>query len=87
VGAEIAHFSTPLPSNRNHHTAPPGGWFNPRTGNFQSYIETSEAGARQRTFLGSYATAEAAERAYNAAAVDLQGEFAFVNRPAEGAAV
>jgi hypothetical protein len=73
-------------SSTKQHAAPRGSWFNPRTGKFQAYIETSEAGARQRIFLGSYATAEAAERAYREAAADLHGEFAFVNRPAERAA-
>jgi hypothetical protein len=74
-------------SSTSKTAAPRGSWFNPRTGKFQAYIETSEAGARQRIFLGSYTIAEEAERAYREAAADLHGEFAFVNRPAEGAAV
>jgi hypothetical protein len=43
-------------SSTKQHAAPRGSWFNPRTRQFQAYIETSEAGARQRIFLGSFAT-------------------------------
>jgi HNH endonuclease len=47
-------------SSTKQNPAPRGSWFNTRTRKFQAYIETSEAGARQRIFLGSNATAEAA---------------------------
>jgi hypothetical protein len=74
-------------SNRRRSTkqsgAPRGSWRNPRTGKFQAYIEAGGTnGVRgKRIFLGSFSTADAAERAYRDAAEDLHGAFAFVNRP------
>ena len=79
--------ATKAENNRNRHgpprskPGPRGSWQDSR-GNFQVRIETGGAnGERGKSiYLGTYSTAEAAERAYLDAETALHGAFAFSAR-------
>jgi len=63
---------------------PRGSWQD-RRGKFVVKVETGGAnGMRgESIYLGTFSTAEAAERAYRDGIADLHGEFSFTERPAE----
>jgi hypothetical protein len=64
-------------TRREQSAAPRGCWREPRTGLWQVRLNANG----QRIWIGRFGTEEAARRAYEDAAAELHGEFAFINRP------
>jgi hypothetical protein len=81
--------ATKAQNNRNRRDRPrrcpgPRGSWQDQRGKFQVKIETGGANGKRgkSVYLGTFTTAEAAERAYRDGVKDLHGEFAFTERPA-----
>jgi hypothetical protein len=82
--------ATKAQNNRNRRDPPrrrpgPRGSWQDRRGKFQVKIETGGANGKRgkSVYLGTFATAEAAERAYREGISDLHGEFAFTARQSD----
>jgi hypothetical protein len=67
---------------RKRRAHPRGCWQDPKSKRWQVHIQAYG----KRVCVGWFDTAEAASRAYQNAAADLHGEFAFAERPASGSA-